>query len=210
MDKITLYYFNVGDRVTNARGENVKLLLEDAGLNHNYIRLPRGEVWAAKKAQLIDEGFLSPTLPYIEIGDKKYGKAIPIMQYISAKLGNKYHGSDAEEDHYLAYVAEVTTEWYECLRTSFFGTDQDKEHHTKNITPHYIDLFEKFYAKHNGPYVLGDNITYPDFLIYHLLDDDLALCRLAGSPNLQKFVETFGNRPNIKKYFATLPKLSSK
>lgn len=109
--------------VTNARGENVKLLLEDAGLNHNYIRLPRGEVWAAKKAQLIDEGFLSPTLPFIEVGDKKYGKAIPIMQYISAKLGNKYHGSDVEEEHYLAYVAEVTTEWYECLRTSFFGTD---------------------------------------------------------------------------------------
>ncbi|KAG2206992.1 hypothetical protein INT47_008461 [Mucor saturninus] len=210
MEKITLYYFIVGDKVTRARGENVKLLLEDAGLDNEYVRLSRDDNWSAKKAQLIEEGFLSPTLPYIEVGGKKFGKTVPIMQYISVKLDNKYHGSNAEEDQYLAYVAEITNEWFECLKNAFFGTEEKKEHHKNVVTPGYVDLFEKSYAKHSGPYILGEKITYPDFLIYHLLDDDLALNRLDGSPNLQKFVEAFEQRPNIKKYLATLPDYSPK
>ncbi|KAG2208969.1 hypothetical protein INT47_011109 [Mucor saturninus] len=210
MEKITLYYFIVGDKVTRARGENVKLLLEDAGLDNEYVRLSRDENWSAKKAQLIEEGFLSPTLPYIEVGGKKFGKTVPIMQYISVKLGNKYHGSNAEEDQYLAYVAEITNEWFECLKNAFIGNDEKKENHKNIVTPRYINLFEKSYAKHDGPYILGEKITYPDFLVYHLLDDDLALHRLDGSPNLQKFVGAFEQRPNIKKYLATLPDYSSK
>lgn len=60
---------------------------------------------------------------------------------------------------------------------------------------HKIQLLIVFYYK----------ISYADFLIYHLLDDDLALDRLTDSPNLIKFVESFEQRPNIKKYLATLP-----
>lgn len=102
------------------------MLLEDAGLDHEYVRLGRDDAWTAKKAQLIEEGFLSPTLPYIEVGGKKFGKTVPIMQYISVKLDNKYHGSNAEEDYYLTYIAEITNDWFECLKNSFFGTDVSK------------------------------------------------------------------------------------
>jgi hypothetical protein len=48
-------------------------------------------------------------------------------------------------------------------------------------------------------------ITYPDFLVYHMIDDDLARNRLADYPNLAKFAETFEQRPNIKNYLTTLP-----
>lgn len=38
-----------------------------------------------------------------------------------------------------------------------------------------------------------------------MIDDDLARDRLAEYPNLTKFVDAFEQRPNIKRYLATLP-----
>lgn len=109
--------------VTLARGENVKLLLEDAGLDHEYVRLNRTEGWAERRAKLVEEGFFSPTLPYIEVGGKRFGKTVPIMRYISVKLGNKYHGSTAEENQYLDYISDITNDWFEHMKKVFFGSD---------------------------------------------------------------------------------------
>jgi glutathione S-transferase len=48
-------------------------------------------------------------------------------------------------------------------------------------------------------------MTFPDFMVYHLIDDDSARNKLANYPNLAKFVKAFEQRPNIKKYLASLP-----
>jgi glutathione S-transferase len=42
-------------------------------------------------------------------------------------------------------------------------------------------------------------------MVYHMIVDDSARNLLGDAPNLTKFVETFEDRPNIKKYLATLP-----
>ncbi|KAI7892892.1 glutathione S-transferase [Mucor mucedo] len=204
MEKITLYYFDNGNSVPRGRGENVKLMLEDAGLNHEYVRLAKGEAWGIKKAQLLKDGYISPTLPYIEINGSRFGKTAPIMRYISAKLDNKYNGSNAEENHFLEYVTEITECWFDCVKNAFFGDDEKKAEHRVTSTPKYIDLFEKLYTTYTGPYLIGEKITYVDFLVYHLLDDDFALNRLSGSPNLAKFVQSFEQRPNMKNYLASL------
>ena len=39
-----------------------------------------------------------------------------------------------------------------------------------------------------------------------MIDDDMARDRLTDSPRLTQFVEAFEQRPNIKKYLATLKK----
>ncbi len=128
--------------VTLARGENVKLLLEDAGLEHEYVRIERNASqerkdaglepqhirignteYEERKAKLVEEGLFSPTLPYIEVGGKRFGKTVPIMRYISSKLGNKYHGSTDEENHILDSVAEMSNDWFESLKWSYFGTE---------------------------------------------------------------------------------------
>jgi glutathione S-transferase len=110
-------------QVTRARGENVKLMLEDTGLEHEYIRQRRNEDWSGKRAKLVEEGFFSPTLPYIEVGGKRFGKTVPIMRYISVKLGNRYHGSNAEENQFLDYVSDVTNDWFEHMKKGFFGSE---------------------------------------------------------------------------------------
>lgn len=152
MDKINLYYFTVGDSgksffffflytyietndeygvitcrflahsVTRARGENVKLLLEDAGLDHEYIRV-KHEEWPALKQKIQAEGLHSATLPFIETNGQKFVKAPAIMRYISTKLGGKYHGSTPEENQLLDVVAELNDVWFEHLKNSFFGSE---------------------------------------------------------------------------------------
>ena len=109
---------------TRARGENVKLLLEDAGLDHEYVRVKRDDKdYGSFRAQLIKDGLCSPTLPCIEMGGKKFGKTVPIMRYLSVKLGRKYHGSNDEEDQLLDSIADTTDAWFEALKYAFFGTD---------------------------------------------------------------------------------------
>lgn len=205
MEKITLYYFKVAGKATLARGENVKLLLVDAGLDHDYIRVDSSdESYKEKRALFIKEGLFSPTLPCIEVGGKRFNKTVAIMRYISVKLGNKYHGSTDEENQLLDAISDITDDWFEALKNSFFGSEELKIKQRDVVTPQYLDIFEKYYSVENGPYILGDKISYADILVYHMIDDDSARDRLTDSPNLTKFVEAFEARPNIKEYLATL------
>ncbi|KAG1189204.1 hypothetical protein G6F36_004074 [Rhizopus arrhizus] len=205
MEKITLCYFVVGDKLTRARGENIKLFLVDAGLDHEYVRVPSFEGdWPAMKQQLVKDGYYASTLPYIKMGDKIWGRTLPVLRYLSAKLDYKYHGSNEEENYILDVVSDVTNDWFENMKNAFFGDEEKKKHHAKVQTPSWLIKFENYYSDcKEGPYVLGNKITYADFLVYHLIEDDGARDLLDDYPNLKLFAEAFEERPNIKKYLAS-------
>ena len=38
--------------------------------------------------------------------------------------------------------------------------------------PHFYEVFGEYYNENPGPYLLGEKITYVDFAVYHLLDND--------------------------------------
>ncbi|KAM0458903.1 hypothetical protein ACHAPV_005893 [Trichoderma viride] len=75
------------------------------------------------------------------------------------------------------------------------------------------------YAEIDGPYLLGDKITYADFAVYQSLDNDQRTGTLPArtimgydlanlSTSITKFKETFEQRPNIAQYIKeNLPKL---
>lgn len=97
-------------------------MLEDAGLEHTYLRIKREE-WPALKEKLQTEGAPSSTLPFIETEDgQRFFRTVPIMRYISTKLENKYHGATAEENQHLDAVAELNDLWFEHMKNAFFGT----------------------------------------------------------------------------------------
>ncbi|OBZ90767.1 Glutathione S-transferase P 10 [Choanephora cucurbitarum] len=203
MDKIILHYFLVGGSVTRARGENVKLMLVDAGLDHEYVR-EKQEEWPELKAKLQKEGAYSATLPFIEIDGKKFFKSVAILRYLSTKLGNKYHGSTPEENYYLDVVTELVEAWFEKLKASFFGSEEVKQNYAQKQRPAELEMFDKYYGDNAGPYLLGEKISYTDFLVYHMIDDDGSLGNISHLPNLTKFVQAFEQRPNIKPYFESL------
>ncbi|KAI8373666.1 class gamma glutathione S-transferase [Blakeslea trispora] len=203
MDKITLYYFLIGGVVTRARGENVKLMLVDAGLDHEYIRI-KHENWPELKAKLQKEGAYSATLPYIEIGDKRLFKSVAILRYLSTKLDNKYHGSNDDENYVLDVVTELVEAWFEKFKAAAFGSEEVKQNYQTNQRPVELEMFDKYYGNTDGPYLLGEKISYTDFLVYHMIDDDGSLNSISHLPNLTKFVQAFEQRPNIKPYFESL------
>lgn len=96
---------------TFARGENVKLFLVDSGLDHEYVRPTKGDNWAEKKAELQRKGNKRGTLPYVEMGDKVLSGTVPILRYLSAKLG-KYDGSNAEEKYFVDSVTDSAEDWF--------------------------------------------------------------------------------------------------
>jgi glutathione S-transferase len=42
----------------------------------------------------------------------------------------------------------------------------------ETIAPQYYDLIGKYYADREGPYLLGDDISYTDFAVYVSIDND--------------------------------------
>jgi glutathione S-transferase len=43
---------------------------------------------------------------------------------------------------------------------------------TNEFLPWYYDVITQYYAEREGPYLLGDKITYVDFAVYQSLDND--------------------------------------
>lgn len=50
--------------------------------------------------------------------------------------------------------------------------------------PSYYDTIAQYYAEIDGPYLLGDKITYADFAVYQSLDNDQRTGTLPVSINM--------------------------
>ncbi|KAF7731728.1 hypothetical protein EC973_008242 [Apophysomyces ossiformis] len=199
--KVTLHYLKIGDKGILGLGENVKLLLEDAGIEHEYIQYTDDE-WKPKKQQLLQEGYYFGTVPMLEIEGKKIGKTVPIMRYIAKRLG-KYQGSNDEEYQWLDALADTMLDWVKlCSFAMYHGTEERKKRHREVITPGYLDIYEKAYAERNGPYLLGQEISYVDFFMYHRISEEGADYK--PYPHIEAFMNAFNERPNIKGYLAKI------
>lgn len=53
----------------------------------------------------------------------------------------------------------------------------------KTSVPSYYKLVGQYYSDACGPYLLGDRITYADFVVYHSIDNDR---RIGGVPVRQR------------------------
>ncbi|CEG82505.1 hypothetical protein RMATCC62417_16568 [Rhizopus microsporus] len=202
---IKLYYFSkVKDSLTMGRGEPVRLLLEDAGVDYEYVRLTADQ-WKEKKAELIKEGIPGPTMPYITINGKHYGKTVPTMRFLAKKLG-KYLGENDDEEQLLDAYADFANDWTSRWATTLFrGSDEDKKVYAETTFPQTLDTVEQMLSKSSGPYLLGERITYADFLIFHQLDDDnQAKVDSQKYPQLAAFVEAIKSRSSLQKHFNSL------
>jgi hypothetical protein len=56
------------------------------------------------------------------------------------------------------------------------------DEYKKEFVPKYYSILAEFYAEHEGPFLLGERITYPDFAIYQSIDNDLQIGTLPVHP----------------------------
>ncbi|KAI8334659.1 class gamma glutathione S-transferase 2 [Chlamydoabsidia padenii] len=213
----TLHYFLIeGYPVTAGLGEHLNLFLKDSGINMEYIRHTHAEWPAIKEDLLKNKNVLHPTMPFVEINGKVFNKTAPTMRYLSKQLG-KYQGSNDEENYQLDVVADIVRDHFASLVPLFFSKDEEKlKEHYENGTKKYLDAYNAIYGQLEGPYILGEQISYADFLVYHMLDDDLStfvhaevrekerLETVKDYPNVVKFIQAIKQRPNLNTYFASL------
>ncbi|ORX58122.1 class gamma glutathione S-transferase [Hesseltinella vesiculosa] len=195
-----LHYFKItGCTSTLALGENINLMLKDAGIPFEYIRHTDDD-WPDMQEKLKSQSIFSLTLPALEVDGILMNKTIPIMRYLARMLG-QYGGSSEAEWQYLDALADACSDWREDYRKHYYLDDwQIPEDHFTKVTFPILQSFEQALEALGGPFVLGEKITYVDILIYHNLDDDHALTRLQGMPHLTRLVEALEHRPNLKDY----------
>ncbi|KAI8062831.1 glutathione S-transferase [Gilbertella persicaria] len=207
LNNIKLYYFGeLNGKTTFGRGEYIRLFLKDAGVDFEYVRCSFEE-WGAQKQKLSAQGVLKPTMPYITIDGKYYGKTAPIMRFISKKLG-KYQGKDEDEAQLVdAYADSLLDDIFRWVAASFGGIEQLTKKYNNTDRPQSLQSYEQVLGGNQGPYLLGEEVSYADFLLYHYLEDDGFVFEASDlkstHPHLATFIEAIQSRPNLKKYLAT-------
>ncbi|EIT81621.1 hypothetical protein AO1008_02452 [Aspergillus oryzae 100-8] len=109
-----------------------------------------------------------PTLHYLDIGSLGRGEHLAILRYLARELG-EYDGNTSLEKYFLDAVADVYNDW-RIQWVNNLGNVTDK--FRNEVVPNYYNVLARFYAQQEGPYLLGERITYTDFLVYQSIDND--------------------------------------
>ncbi|KAI7847315.1 glutathione S-transferase [Circinella umbellata] len=184
LTNLKYYYLNLG---TQGRGEPARLLLHDANVSFEDNRLEFPEWMAFKR-------------------DGEYhGLSGPLMRFLAHELG--YDAATKKEAHFIDQIADLSSDWLQdCIRL-FFQPDQ-RDFHNKVFKPNHLGRMESMYGYYaDGPYALGKQITYADFMVYSVLrQNNLVKDLIEENPNLFKYVQAFEDRKNLKEYIASFPK----
>jgi glutathione S-transferase len=198
---IKLTYFSA-----RGRGEAIRLLLEDAGLEYEDVR-HTSDTWPQAKK----EGIADLSLPFGQVPALKHGpvelvQSHAILRFLARRYGYIPPKSiDAEaaadmlagavEDVHRKYSAVVYSESWETLLDSYL----------KDTLPMWLNYFEALLKKRQTPFYLGARVAYPDILVWDMLDSNLRLnpdC-LADMPYLQALWARIYSRDQISRYLTS-------
>ncbi|KAI9366620.1 glutathione S-transferase, partial [Pilaira anomala] len=198
------YYVAIKGNPALGRGEHIRLLLEDAGVNYEYVRYTH-EQWKEEKQKFLAQKVPEPTIPYMTIDGKYYSKTMPLMRLLSRKL-NLYNGENEDEVYMLDYYMDMINDWlHRWGYVTFINpTEEETKTYKEKTCPETFKTWENILSEKKGPFLFDERISYVDFVLFHMLEDDAndKVCN-ETYPHLFKFVEAITNRPNLKKYLAT-------
>lgn len=77
----------------------------------------------------------------------------------------------------------LLTIWIQGAWVTQLSNKTDK--YTDDTVPRAHRVLDSFYKQTSGPYLLGDKVTYADFAVYMLLDnDDRAGSKIVSTPRI--------------------------
>ncbi|OGM42362.1 putative glutathione S-transferase [Aspergillus bombycis] len=197
--KPTLYYLDIGSL---GRGEVIRLFLKDAGVEFNDVRYPYDDTWPKASAELKQKGLsVTGQVPVLEYEGHILSQHLPILRYLARELG-EYDGNTSLEKYLLDAVADVYNDW----RVQWVSNLGNVTEKFKNeFVPNYYNVLATFYAQKEGPYLLGETITYTDFVVYQSIDNDSQIGTLPASlpEPLARFRAAFEARPRVAPYLAS-------
>ncbi|OQE20378.1 hypothetical protein PENSTE_c013G05875 [Penicillium steckii] len=190
------HYLDIGRL---GRGEVVNLFLQDAGIEFKKSLYPWDATWPQKSNDLKEKGLTrTGKLPALEYKGKILTQHIPILRYLSREIGS-YDGETNWEKYVVDAVSDIYVDW----RSKWVANLSEKKPEYKDQSaPEYYNLVAQYYSATQGPYLLGDKVTYVDFAVYQSIDNDRRTGTLPSTlpESLLKFKSAFEARPNIAEY----------
>ncbi|KAG5659513.1 hypothetical protein KAF25_002072 [Fusarium avenaceum] len=195
-DSVVYHYLAIGKL---GRGEVVKLFMTDAGIKFEESLYPKDGAWPEKKEELKKKGLTrSGQLPSLEYKGRVLTGHVPILRYLSRELG-QYDGKTSEDKYLVDLASDIYVDWRANWVTNLKGPNDDYK--TKQA-PEYYELIGKYYADREGPYLLGNEVSYADFAVYMSIDNDARTGTLPATlpESLEKLKKAIEARSNIAEY----------
>lgn len=142
-------------------------------------------------------------LPILLLGSRYLTQSVPTLKYLAKRLGPSYSGKNAEEEYLADVVSDITVDWLVDHNRFFLnGNEEMAEKYVERQLPIYLQALEENYVKgsENGPFLLGENPVYADFMSYCTLSDRHNLIgspSLASHPRLGTMYQSMASRPRI-------------
>ncbi|CAE6445416.1 unnamed protein product [Rhizoctonia solani] len=202
----TLHYL---DFLSRGRGEVVRLFFEDAGIAFKDHRIAFDDYNAQVKSGEINKLNPLKSLPVVEVRGAKYIQSYAILRLFARQLG-KYDGKNDLERYYVDAINDIASDWRTKFIDSAFQstadglgpkqTQGDLKHHKSFTAPKFAAALNTHLSTNplssDGPFVLGKDITYADFVIFQIAHDEDWM-GLDANPRLNELVQAVKARPRL-------------
>ncbi|GFN97438.1 glutathione s-transferase [Plakobranchus ocellatus] len=170
------------------------------------------------------------TLPYIEYQGNRYGEALPIARFLARKykkpcllpISVGLLGRDELEQ----FQCDILINQVDGLRSAALRfksesllTEQQKKDLEKEFKeeklPEFLGFLEEKLASSGRPWLIGNNISFADLLVFDLLDRiiseeaDFAEKLQSEYPLLDGLKDSVASVPQVKAYLDTRPETFS-
>lgn len=206
-EKLVLGYWAV-----RGRGQAIRYALEYAKVP--YVDKTYGgppdfnpDSWFGVKETL---GFDFPNLPYLIDGDLKLTQSMAIVLYI----GRKYHlmGKNIKEEGTVMMLCQQISDYREALNRLGFSPqgaiEEERRKFVQTTLTDTLKRFEKYLAKTNTKFAVGNNPTMADFQIFEHFAASTPLegaRELIGQyPNVHRIIHAVRELPEIKDYITKI------
>ena len=138
------------------------------GVCSEFMAFKDGEFW---KMNPLD------AIPLAELNAKLLAQSYAILRLFNRLLGNKYDGDTQKETYWVDAMYDVAIDWRTVFVDVLFSRhhDQDYPAYEPNKRIEFLksrnDQLKCYQISSPGPYVLGDNCTYADFVNYQVCHD---------------------------------------
>eukprot|EP00026_Physarum_polycephalum_P017997 Phypoly_transcript_19418.p2 GENE.Phypoly_transcript_19418~~Phypoly_transcript_19418.p2 ORF type:complete len:222 (-),score=32.16 Phypoly_transcript_19418:25-690(-) len=202
-----LHYFQI-----RGLAEPIRLLLEDAGVKYEDIRIPTPEWHAGKKNDYANMGPCPfGQIPVLEDNGFAMTQSSAIIRYLAKAHG--YYGGDAKIQYICDAVDDgVNKDWRRPYVEIAYPDDASqypdlKAKYIDGPLKKYLGIFEQILKNNDGGqhFIAGKDITFADFVLWEMVDvsHGLAPSCLAHYPLLVAYHKRIAERPNIKTYLAS-------
>ncbi|OUM60333.1 hypothetical protein PIROE2DRAFT_13916 [Piromyces sp. E2] len=196
--KVILTYFNF-----RGRGECIRLLLEDAGIEYEYEGIPSLDYWVKNEKPNRDK-YPFCQLPVVSIDGKILAQQDAILRTFARAKG--YYGENDEEkskiDMMAGGIEDLRIQYSNLIYSPEFEAKKDK--FMAKWVDRWLFCVNKLLSENNvGQYYLvGKKISFVDFTMFEMLNllTYLKDSCLEKYPLLQAYMKRIYERPNIKKY----------